>query len=247
MKDNLKMGLAAAGLAVLSLVLGVMYAILTTPSSDQPAVSVPAATVSAPGTTAPAPAPHTLSISEAGSLLVKDGVGLSPLLGEWLMVDDLIRRIASALSFLGHGKIPKASLDFLVPETRFRSRIRRERFYMHPKGYARYDTTTYVVYSIDEGAAVSLFKRIAPALKAACGEMGLDNCDAEKNIKDTIALLLATPEVEGDIELRPKTYSYVFVDESLEALAPIQKLLLRTGPDNGKKVRTKLGELQSLL
>jgi hypothetical protein len=78
-------------------------------------------------------------------------------------------------------------------------------------------------------------------------EIGLEECDAEKNLKDTITLLLATPEAGDNTELLAKVNSFAFADERFEALAPIQKLLLRMGPDNGKKIRAKLGELKSIL
>ena len=58
-----------------------------------------------------------------------------------------------------------------------------------------------------------------------------------------IQTLLATPVVDGEIELRPKVVTYAFADPRLEALSPAQKHFLRMGPRN---VRLIQGELRTL-
>jgi len=62
-------------------------------------------------------------------------------------------------------------------------------------------------------------------------------------VAKAIHTLLATPVVDGEIELRPKVVTYAFADPRLEALSPAQRHFLRMGPRN---VRLIQGELRAL-
>ena len=59
--------------------------------------------------------------------------------------------------------------------------------------------------------------------------------------------LLATPEVEGPIELvRPKVL-YLFADPALEQRSWGQKALIRMGTQNATKVKSKLRDLREVI
>ena len=58
---------------------------------------------------------------------------------------------------------------------------------------------------------------------------------------------LATPEIEGGVTLvQPQVY-YEYADPRLEQLDPLQKQLLRMGPENMARIKTYLGQLKPLL
>ena len=60
-------------------------------------------------------------------------------------------------------------------------------------------------------------------------------------------LMLALPILSGDVEVvQPKVF-YEYADQNLEALTPLQKLVLRTGPDNVARLQVYLQELKSAL
>ena len=59
--------------------------------------------------------------------------------------------------------------------------------------------------------------------------------------------LLATPEVVDPIELVRPHVLYEYSDPDLEALSSGQKLLLRMGTDNGKKIKNTLRKLRGLV
>ena len=66
-------------------------------------------------------------------------------------------------------------------------------------------------------------------------------------LRAALVLLLSTPTAGPDSALVAKTLRYEFADPALEHLADAQKLLLRLGPENGARVRAKLGEIQTAL
>jgi len=60
-------------------------------------------------------------------------------------------------------------------------------------------------------------------------------------------LALATPLVEGEIRLVAPSAMYKFADPELESLRPIQKLLIRMGPENQLKVQAALEKVRKEL
>ena len=59
--------------------------------------------------------------------------------------------------------------------------------------------------------------------------------------------LLATPDVQGPIELVQPNVMYLYADPKLEALSAGQKTLIRMGPENAGAIKMKLRELRNLL
>jgi hypothetical protein len=58
---------------------------------------------------------------------------------------------------------------------------------------------------------------------------------------------MATPDLEGDIEIvQPKVY-YQFADPNVESLKPLQKQLLRMGPQNLARIKGYLTQVKGYL
>jgi hypothetical protein len=64
---------------------------------------------------------------------------------------------------------------------------------------------------------------------------------------EVIDHLLATPEVEGPLNLVQPRVLYEFADPKLERLSAGQKILLRMGPDHRLKLKAKLREIRHAL
>lgn len=59
--------------------------------------------------------------------------------------------------------------------------------------------------------------------------------------------LLDTPEVPVPVEVYTDSVAYKYADSRLENLNEPQKQLLRTGPDNMRRIKAKLRELKTLI
>ena len=59
--------------------------------------------------------------------------------------------------------------------------------------------------------------------------------------------LLATPVVKGPIRLVRPHVLYKYADSDLETLSAGRKVLIRIGPANAKRVKTKLREIRQIL
>lgn len=174
----------------------------------------------------------------------------------WRARDDLLRLAAVLLEYAARGQVPRRSLAF-VAVGRFEVReeastgattgLRDERIFMAPRSYARYDAIVDRALGLPPEDAAMLFIGFEPLLNAALGELGAPAPDARAMLRRAVDHVLGTPVLTGPVELvRPKVY-YQFADPALEALAPLQKQLLRTGPDNLRKVRAYAGRLREAL
>ena len=232
-----------------------------------PAAEQEAAPVSPPATDAPAPKPASATdgsgppqgASGSAEALVlppldeSDGPVRAWLLERapsawvsWRVRDDLVRLAAVLLEYAARGQVPRRTLAF-VTVGRFEVREEDDRILIAPRSYARYDAIVDQALSLPAEDAAALFVRFEPLLEVALGELGAPAPAARSMLLRAVDHVLATPVPTGPLALvRPKVY-YEFADPALEALVPLQKQLLRTGPDNLRKAQAYAKRLREAL
>ncbi len=172
---------------------------------------------------------------------------LSPEMSEWLQQDDLVRRFAAVIDNARLGDYPRKQLAFLAPDAKFQVLQDGDRLIVDPESYHRFDKAVDTVVSIEPKRAVALLRGLSPLLAPALQELGQKNPDPMASIRESIDVALATPELTGDVELvQPKVY-YLYADPKLEALKPLQKQLLRMGPQNVARIKAYLTQVRSYL
>jgi hypothetical protein len=185
---------------------------------------------------------------ESSDEYVRDQVSLlSPGMADWLKQDDLVRRFAVVIDNARVGDYPRRQIVFLTPTAKFPVRQDGDRMLLDPDGYHRFDSFVDTAISIDPQRAVALVRTLSPLLVEALKELGAKDPDPTIAIRESIEQVLATPDLEGDIEVvQPKVY-YQFADPNLEALKPLQKQLLRMGPQNLARIKSYLTQVKGFL
>jgi hypothetical protein len=100
--------------------------------------------------------------------------------------------------------------------------------------------------------------QLYPSLQRAYEELGYPKRYFNDRFVDVIDLLLATPEpisapkvhlptVNGPVQPQRPWVLYEFDDPQLEGLAAGQKMLLRMGLRNERRVKVRLAELRNLI
>ena len=180
-----------------------------------------------------------LPLLDASDALVRDAlVSLSRHEGlhRWLAVDDLIRKFVGFTQGVSEGRVIRAAVQVLAPRTGFSAiRVGDNAFILNPASYARYDTFTWIIDSVDAEALADFYVLITPLLDQAYKELGMPDPDFDRVVFAAIGLLLETPVVEGEIGLERPVVMYEFADDSLESLQPAQKQLVRMGPANTRE------------
>jgi hypothetical protein len=227
----------------------------TAPIPEEPAVEVPPPSVATP---APAPSPTgaepleekpALPTLDASDPYVREQlVERSPKLADWLNRDDLVRRFAVVMDNAAVGDVPRRQLAFLAPVGPFMVIASGDdRFVMDPKGYARYDRFVDAFTSVPPEDAAALLTSLAPLLAQALAEVGEPAEEPLATLRDAIAMVLATPELDTPVALMQPKVLYKFVDPTLEALPPLQKQMIRMGPDHVRQIKAYLRKVKAAL
>jgi hypothetical protein len=250
-------GLAVAIFAVLVAAAALYYFVFMKKPGAPAAVQAPAAESGLPaeGEKAPAgPAGEPLAfpavaLADSDPSVREFAAALStnPEFARWLLSKDLIIKFTVAVDNVANGLSPKPHIDFFSPEGEFRIVRTKEGTLVDEATYSRYNPVAGVATSVDAAAAVRLYRAVKPLVQDAYRDLGYPGVDFDDTLLRAMAELLETPVVEGPVKLEKKILSYGMTDETLEALSPAQKQLLRMGPKGVRAVQAKIRELAAAL
>jgi hypothetical protein len=161
----------------------------------------------------------------------------------WVSQDDLVQRFSVLLDNATRGDWPYPPRRFLKPSRRFVVVERDGRLYADPRNATRFDADLDLLENIEPAAAVRLFNTIAPLIDSALRNLGRPVSSAE-TILEAIDWVLEAPAVHGDFELIQPSVFYEYADPAIESLAPLEKQLLRLGPNNLKRLKAYLVRLR---
>jgi hypothetical protein len=228
------------------------------PVPDQP----PPASTSAPAEVA---IQYPVAAPEGTSLQAREiPSALAQLLGSanvnrFLQTDDFPRRFAATVDNLGRSHAPVQ----LWPVTPIPGRFTVEdgpggTQVIAASNAQRYAPFVAFVAAIDSAAAVQLYARLYPLLQDAYRQLGFGERYLNDRVVKVIDQLLATPEPAGPLQVRLTEVKgpiastrpwvrYEYVDPAYERLSAGQKMLLRMGPANERRLKQKLAELRENL
>lgn len=247
-------GGGAAAIAVAFLIVAAIGAVawwMLRPGAARPAVPPPA--VAAPES-GPAAEPITpaadsappLPPLDASDAYVRDlGAGLSrdTTFASWLGHDDLVRRFVAAVANVAEGASPATHVPFLRPAEPFRVLDRGDRTVVDPATFRRHDLAVGTLTSLDAAACARAIARLEPLFDAAWRELGDPRQDFRGTLAAALARLTSVPVPEGELEVVPAGAVWAWADPDLERRAAAEKLLLRLGPDNARRLQGWLREL----
>ncbi len=116
-----------------------------------------------------------------------------------------------------------------------------------PANAARYKAFVELAETVDVDALVAGYKTLYPVFQQAYQELGYPTGNFNDRLVAVIDHLLAAPEVEGPIRLVQPKVIYQFADPQLEALSAGQKIMLRVGPDNERRIKARLRVIRQRL
>ncbi|HEX5462875.1 MAG TPA: DUF3014 domain-containing protein [Steroidobacteraceae bacterium] len=231
------------------------YSPMPTPPAEHPAAVPQAAAPPAPAIQHPVPPSAEQQQTPLPPLDQSDPVvhdslaGLlgNPAVAKFLVPHNVIRDVVVTVDNLPRKKVA-AELRPLQPtagdtavDTQGASTT------LSPQNYARYAALMDVVKSTDPKALAAVYFRLYPLFQQAYENLGYPGKYFNDRMVQAIDSVLATPDVQGPIELvRPKVF-YQFADPKLEALPAGQKLLIRMGPQNASIIKAKLQQFRAAI
>jgi len=198
----------------------------------------------------PEPVEEPLPRLEESDDAVRDAVGDIPLgtAGQqYLIPGNIIERSASLIYLMAQGDVPYKLLPVSRPKAAFPISDDGTQVVTDPAGFERYDALTQWLQSLDLESLLSSLEWFIPLFREAWSYYGEDPAAFDMAVVMTLDLVIATPEIDlSEARLVRKEAVWIFEDPTIEGLAPIQKQVLRLGPENAEVVKAKAAEARSL-
>ncbi|HJV59821.1 MAG TPA: DUF3014 domain-containing protein [Albitalea sp.] len=215
---------------------------------SQPAIRYPVE-AAAPAASAPAPLDVESALIEL--------FGRKAVLSTFLL-DDFPRRVVATVDNLARAHAPTRVWPVNPAPERFVVEHRADGDVIGPDNGLRYTPFVLLVETVDMHQAVASYARLYPLFQQAYEDLGYPKRYFNDRLVEVIDLLLATPEPDGPLHvhlpaikgpLQPERpwVLYEFDDPALQSLAAGQRMLLRMGPVNERRMKAKLAELRRLL
>ena len=210
----------------------------------QPPASEPNSLV---GESLPAQPLVTLDISDESVREVLSAAGSSELYTNMLTNSDLIQRSTGVIDGMSRGLVLNKILPLPRPTGKFTTLELDGQSVIDPASYARYDAYAQAAAELDVAQLASAFDSFRPLLEQAYTQLGYKAEDFDNTLIRALDQIAATPELQQTIPLKKKEAVYLYADPALEELAPLQKQLLRMGPDNVALIKAQASALRAAL
>lgn len=176
----------------------------------------------------------------------------------FLQVDQFARRFVATVDNLGRSHAPPALWPVNPTPDRFLTQTGAEGEVISADNSLRYTPFVLLVETVDVGRAVDLYARMYPLLQSTYEGLGFPRRHFNDRLFAVIDLLLATPEasypirlklleIKGSVPSLQPWLRYQYADPTLESLTAGQKILLRVGPVNQRRLKAKLAEVRQQL
>jgi hypothetical protein len=171
-----------------------------------------------------------------------------PDFARWLATDDLIHQMASGIDRISRGQSPAGDLAVLRPTGDFDVARRSGTITIDTATFRRYDRLASLVDSLEARGVVEAYRTIHPRLDEAYRALGRTEGGIDDAVDAALQLLLDVPATSGTIVVVPgKGATYAYRDAQQEQLQPIQKQLLRMGPENVRRIQARLRAIRAEL
>jgi hypothetical protein len=177
----------------------------------------------------------------------------------FLQVDGFVRRVVATVDNLGRDHAPPKVWPVNPTAERFTTlKSPNGVETIHPDNAQRYNPLVLMIESVDAAKAVGLYRSVYPLFQQAYEELGFPGKYFNDRLVQVLDHLIATPaqtaplvvklvEVKGPVaSLRPWV-RYEYASPTLEAMSAGQKILLRTGPVNHRRLQAKLQAIRALV
>ena len=215
-----------------------------TVSSPEPASEIPTITESE---TTPTFVLPSLDESDAETKKKINNLTADGSLSNWFHSEHLVRRGVTFIDGLSRGLQLNKMHKSPTPKGKFLVVKEGDKLWLNRENYQRYGYLINVIQAIDSDKLVKVFHQFRPLLEEAYGELGQAPKKLDNAVISALNQILSAPINNDPIELTQESVQYKYANPKLEALPPIQKQLLRMGPENTQIIQNKVRLLREKL
>ncbi len=160
------------------------------------------------------------------------------------LVDTIIRNIVVSVDSLTREKLPNKYRFTQPVQGKFTvTEDDNEIKFIDPDNYNRYTSIISLVEATDTKKIAAIYNRLSPLFQKAYDELGYPDSNFTDRLAEVINHLTQAPELKDPIKLEQPKVNYTYADPELEALSSGQKMMMRMGYDNNRRLKIKLREL----
>ena len=189
-----------------------------------------------------------------------DMVGEEPV-ARYVAQENIISRFVATVDALDSQQVPAVIQSVQGPGGEFQATADEQpgsvildevgdpipQYVLDPVNYQRYTPYVEMLEAVDPQDAIAAYRRNQPLFDEAFAQLGYPEGDFEQRLRAVIDEMLATPDPTAPVRLIKPEAFYLYADEDLEALSAGQKILIRMGPENARRVKAKLAEIKAAL
>ncbi len=195
----------------------------------------------------PDPEPLDTSDPAVKASLIESSSADEEMVNRMLVNEGLIQRFVVSVANLANDEMAPNHQLLTPPEQNFRVYSQAGKQWIDAASYKRYTPYVNMLESFNNEALLNIYDIYKEDIQAKFSEIGNPDEDFNKVLLQAIDQLLDTPEVPVPVEVYTDSVAYKYADERLENLNEPQKQLLRTGPDNMRRIKAKLRELKVMV
>jgi len=163
-----------------------------------------------------------------------------PVAAAWLTTNGLIRNLTVVTANIADGETPAKHLAPLRPTGAFATKTSGGVTRIDPASYRRYDNIAAAVDALDARGVARFYATIKPRIDDAYRDLAGRDPDFDRTVERAIVMLLRTPAIDEDVQVRSSKVMYEFANDAYEDLPAAQRQFLRMGPRNVRIVKAKL-------
>lgn len=227
-------------------------------AASAPAIAFPMAAASIPLVTPATDLPVLQESDPYVRSALNDLLGRSNLL-TFLQLDVFVLRVVATVDNLARAHAPLTMWPVNPTPGRFTTLLNSSGAEtISPDNSQRYTPLVLLIESVNTPQAIAMYARLYPLFQNAYEELGFPGRYFNDRLVAVIDHLLAAPvqtgaigvglvEVKGPIQSLQPWVRYEFTDPALESLSSGQKMLVRSGPVNHRRLNAKLREVRTLI
>lgn len=179
-------------------------------------------------------------------------------IAQFLQLDGLVRRVVATVDNLAREQAPARIWPLQPTQGKFSVNGRADGETIALDNGARYSPVVQWLEAIDLKSATALYARLYPLFQQAYEELGfpgryfndrlvavLDHLQQAPEPAGPVHVMLT--EVKGDVASTRPWVRYEYVDPNLQALSSGQKIMVRVGLVNERRLKQRLRELRALV
>jgi hypothetical protein len=174
-------------------------------------------------------------------------IATSALVEKYLVDESLLQKFVINVNSIANQEMSPNHSLVAAPEEEFRVYQQADSEWIDAASFKRYNSYVDALESMSTDDLIKLMNTYRGILESKFAEIAPPSSSFNSTLLKAINELLDTPIVPLPIEVYSDSVMFKFKDEQLEALSGPQKQLIRTGPENTRRIKDILRDIQDAL